>query len=326
MKRTLSLILIIIMVSSLMLGCAFLPDSIRISEVNFYVDGELYTSKTVNMGSSVSAPIAPKKENQIFVGWYSGGIFNYEFDFSNIILGDTNLHAYFVLDAVTVMNRMTTETIKSVVTVENKCYNAAFGGIIETEAGISQGSGVVVDISGGYCFVLTNNHVIEKNARYDKQSITVEDPWGNKYDAYVYQKNASTSPAKDASYDLALIYFKYNPDETKPQLQRIEFGSDPEDGDYVLSLGSPRAQRNAVTVGSVIEYRILNAEEGSSIANINFEVIHHNAIADHGSSGGPLVTPDGKLCGLNFAGYENTKYGCAIPMSKILEFMYQYVY
>ena len=84
MKRTLSLILIIIMVSSLMLGCAFLPDSIRISEVNFYVDGELYTTKTVNTGSTVSAPIAPKKENHIFVGWYSGGIFNYEFDFSNI--------------------------------------------------------------------------------------------------------------------------------------------------------------------------------------------------------------------------------------------------
>ena len=198
--------------------------------------------------------------------------------------------------------------------------------IIETEAGISQGSGVVVDVSGGYCYILTNNHVIQKNGSYANQSITVEDPWGNQYEAHVYQKTASSSPAKDASYDLALIYFKYTPDEEKPQLQRIEFGSDPEDDDYVLSLGSPRAQRNSVTVGNVIEYRNLSAEEGSSIENITFEVIHHNAIADHGSSGGPLVTPDGKLCGLNFAGYENTKFGCAIPMSKILEFMYKYVY
>lgn len=324
MKRSLSLILVIIMILTLLASCN-LPDEFKMSTVNFYVDGELYATKVVNTGGTVSAPLAPKKDNQIFVGWYSGGLFSYEFDFSNMIIGNTDLHAYFVLDAVSVMNRMTTETVKSVVTVENKGYNTAFGSIIETSSGTAQGSGVVIDISGGYCFVLTNNHVVEKNTNYANQEITVEDPWGNRYTANVYKKTASLS-AMDKNYDLALIYFKYTVDEEKPHLQEIPLGSDPKVGEYVISIGSPKAQRNAVTVGNALKYITLKSDETSDLSNVKFEVIYHNAIADHGSSGGPLVTADGKLCGLNFAGYESNNHGCAIPLSKINEFLNKYVY
>ena len=57
-----------------------------------------------------------------------------------------------------------------------------------------------------------------------------------------------------------------------------------------------------------------------------FDIIIHNALIDHGSSGGPLLNASGKLVGLNFAGFESNHHGCAVPMSKINEFLNTYVY
>ena len=70
-------------------------------------------------------------------------------------------------------------------------------------------------------------------------------------------------------------------------------------------------------------YQKVNTEENDAM---DFEAIVHSAIINHGSSGGPLVDPYGRLVGLNFAGSESLTYGCAIPISKINEFLDIYVY
>ena len=129
----------------------------------------------------------------------------------------------------------------------------------------------------------------------------------------------------DPSYDLALICFKYDQTEA-PKLAEIEIGYDPQIKDYVVALGSPLGQKNAITYGKVLNYQKLNAAGGEEIDEVTFDIIYHNALLDHGSSGGPLLDTSGKLVGLNFAGFENNHYGCAIPLSKITEFLGKYVY
>lgn len=323
--RFIAFAMVLMMLVGVLSGCDFLPDNIKTCTVSFYVDGELFTTKTVSIGSTVSSPRAPEKENQVFVGWFAEGILTYEHDFSSKILVDTSLHAHYTLDAVSLTNKITTTTMRSVVVVKNKSYNTGLGGLVEIDFSISQGSGVVLDISGGYCYVLTNYHVIEMDEGYARQTLTVEDPWGEQYEAKVYRSSKTQKYAMDAKYDLALIYFPYTPTGDY-QLLEIETGVDPSPKSYVVSLGAPTGQKNSVTYGSVIEYRKLNYTEENKNDEVEFDIIYHSAIIDHGSSGGPLLDSTGKLVGLNFAGYETTKHGCAIPISKITEFMNKYVY
>jgi len=324
MKKYLSLLLVFVLMLSFVTSCDFLPDEIQFCDVNFYVDGELFATKTVMRGQTVSMPIHPAKENQLFLGWFIDSVIAYEFDFSSPVLINMDLHARYTPDAVTITNMLTTQTMRSVVTVLNKCYNTAVGGMIEMESLTSQGSGVIVDISGGYVFVLTNHHVVVGDSKFEKQSILVEDAWGNQFEASVYKNPYAPSEAMDKSYDLALLYFKYDNEIGSP-MQEIEMANDPLPGEFVISLGAPNAQKNAITYGEVIDYQMLDGE-GTDTSDVPFEIIYHSALIDHGSSGGPLLNAEGKLVGLNYAGFEINNYGCAIPVSKIIEFMDIYVY
>ncbi len=326
MKRVISLLLVVLIISTLLISCDFLPDDIKTCKVNFYLDGELISTQTVGRGKTVSAPNSPTKENQIFVGWFVDGLFTYEYDFSSKVLLDTDLHGYFTLDAIAVTNMITTSAMKGLVSIKNKSYNTSMGGLVETTSSTSQGSGVVIEISNGFAYVLTNYHVVNQDEGYAKQKISVFDPWGNEYAATVYKHPRLSNSAMDKSYDLALLYFQYTETE-EPLLNAIDMATkNPERGEYVVSLGAPRGQKNSITYGRALAYQKLSAAEGEPVADVVFDIILHNALIDHGSSGGPLLDPTGKLVGINFAGYESNNYGCAIPLSKIVEFLNKYVY
>lgn len=322
MKRIISVLLIFIIIATTLSGCFALPGADGYKRVNFYVDGEPYASRSVASGSVIPMPNEPIKENHIFVGWYTDSIFSTEFDFSTPIYTNINLHAKFVLDAVSVTNMATFELMHSVVTVNNKCYNSGVLGM-EVESATSLGSGVVIDISGGWCYVLTNQHVVEAYEGFEKQEFTVEDAWGNVFEAKIFEKKNGPGPAVDENYDLALLCFKYSPEDPDEMLKELLFGDDPEVGEYIISLGSPDGQKNSISYGQVLDYRKIDTQDGSKV---NFDIVFHNATISHGSSGGPIVSPDGSLAGINFAGYENGSYGCAIPMSKVLEFLNIYAY
>lgn len=326
MKRILSLVIILIMSVSLLCSCDILSEQAILCKVNFYVDGELYETKTVSMGQTVSEPKLPEKENQIFVAWGTDGLISYKFDFSQRILGNMDLHAYFTIDAISLTNMITKETIKSTVTIKNKSYNMGMGGFMEKESKVSQGSGVVIDISDGYCYVLTNCHVVDKEDGFENQTISVVDPWGEVYEAKIYKSKQKSDYAMSEEYDLALIYFKYSTSEDNSLKEISMSPSNIKIGEYIVALGSPAGLQNAITYGQVVEYQPIKAESGSSMEKIAFDVVIHDAPIDHGSSGGALINTKGELIGINFAGYNNGKYGCAIPISKVIEFMDLYVY
>lgn len=325
MKKIISLIIVVILASMLICGCSILPEELKFCEVNFYVDGQLYDTKTVAIGKTVSAPQSPEKKNEIFVAWGTEGLISYEYDFSSKVITDINLHAYFVIDAISLTNMITQQTMKSIVTVKTKCYNTVNGTAIESNSQVAQGSGVVIDISGGFCYVLTNHHVVEMIEGFAKQNFTVEDPWGNIYEAQIYRKSVKYDYAMSEEYDLALLCFQYDP-TTSNVLEEITMGEDPKVNDYVVALGTPAGLQNAITYGSVLEYEQINAGDDQSLQKVNFDIIVHNALLDHGSSGGALLNTSGNLVGINFAGYSEGVYGCSIPISKVLKFLNLYVY
>jgi S1-C subfamily serine protease len=292
-------------------------------KVNFYVDGELYDTSTVMVGQTVSSPINPKKENYIFTGWRTDGEISFAYDFSTKVIFDMNLHATFAPDAVKIGNMINEKTLKSTVKVLGKSYNTMMGGLVATEASISQGSGAVIDISGGYAYVLTNRHVVTKLEGYDKHSISVEDPWGNTYDAKIYK---NVEYAISEAYDLALICFEYAPEHKDRSLIEFELGKDAKVGDCVISIGNPRGLINSVTYGYALAYQKIEADEESAISNVKFDVLVHDGPITHGSSGGALVDACGRLVGLNFAVLGGGAYGCSIPISRIEEFLSIYVY
>ena len=63
-------------------------------EVSFFVEDELYETKSVEKGSSVSRPIDPVKEEYSFTGWYTAD--DNEWFFSNVITDKISLYAKFI--------------------------------------------------------------------------------------------------------------------------------------------------------------------------------------------------------------------------------------
>lgn len=329
MKRTLSILLSFSIIITLLTGCGLLS-SVSLGDtakVNFYVDGEIYKSVSVQRGHSVDMLEAPAKENQIFIGWYTDGLFSTEFDFSDEVFLDINLYAKYTIDAISATDMVHNRAILSVVTVYNRSFNLAMGGLIETDYATVQGSGVVINISSsGYCYVITNCHVAQTVEGFENSTLKIEDPWGNTYDATIYKNKNKSEQAISEDYDLALLCFKYEPKDEHRLMAMGVADKDPVIGEYVISLGTPEGMKNTVTYGLINRYGRVNVAEDGKLEGIQFDVIIHSSDINHGSSGGPLLNLRGELVGLNFAGFESGGSGCAIPISKINEFLDIYVY
>lgn len=315
MKRTLSLCLTLFLVLGVLSGCQLITD--RTCRVEFYVDGTFYTSTYGVSGSTLNLPSDPYIENMHFDGWYLDASLTSPYNPAGPIWTDLKLYASFVPDAVSLTNMITSETVKSLVKIENRCYNI---GIISGSSATSQGSGVIYQVSNGYCYVLTNAHVVEKTAGYSNQSFTVADAYGNEYDAQLYKSSKTGLLAYSEESDLALLYFKCSEEVA---ISAVTFAKEEAAiGEYVVALGSPLGQINAISVGIVGSFGKIKLSDGET----SFDGIYHSAPIDHGSSGGPLVNTQGELVGLNFAGSENSSYGCAIPLSVIEKFINTYVF
>ncbi|MBQ9756361.1 MAG: trypsin-like peptidase domain-containing protein [Clostridia bacterium] len=321
-------ILIIFLLSLSFVGCATKPTTPELPpdyetpdqplnySVTFVCDFTDYL-KTVSVeeGKTVSTPKDPERDNYIFCGWYDEDFLE-EYDFSQAVSSDLTLHAKYRLDGVTLTNSISTDLIKGVVKVYNRCYNANFFG--ETGYSLSQGSGFCFKIENGNYFILTNNHVISKNSSYSYQKFTVEDYQGKTYEAQLYNS------AKSSAYDLACLYFTTTTTNVKALSLTTD---DPSVSSDVISLGAPNSQANSITYGKISDYDTVTlSSSASSDSKITFEVIYHNAIINNGSSGGPLLNSDLKVVGVNYAGQKDTDLGFAIPISKVQEFLTQFVY
>ncbi len=277
---------------------------------------------SVENGLTISTPVDPSKNNHIFFGWYTESNFANRYDFSKPVTKDLTLYAKFVLDTVGLTNKISTDTIKGVVTVYNKSYNSFLG--IETSSTTSQGSGVCFKIQNGYYYILTNCHVALKDADFDDQQITIKDYQGNTYEGHIYKNPNKTYSAIAASYDLACIYFTSSTSNVKslPLLS-----TNPTVETDVIALGAPNGQANCITFGSIVDYKkITLSNTPTSESNVTFNILRHTASIDNGSSGGPILNSNLKVIGINYAGSGSGVYGYSIPAEKVREFLEIYVY
>jgi putative serine protease PepD len=161
-------------------------------------------------------------------------------------------------------------------------YRRAHKGVVEitvtSQLGQSQGSGFVYDSSGD---IVTNEHVAA-----DASSISVRFSNGASYDAQLVGSDAST--------DLAVIKV----DAPRSVLFPLTLGNSDSltVGDSVVAIGSPFGLEETVTSGIVSAlHRQMSSPNGFAINNS----IQTDAAINHGNSGGPLLSTQGRVVGVN---------------------------
>jgi putative serine protease PepD len=184
-------------------------------------------------------------------------------------------------------------------------YEQTHEGVVEITVGAqggpqAQGSGFVVDDEG---HVVTNQHVVD-----GATSISVMFSNGESYDA--------TLVGSDPSTDLAVI----DVDAPASVLHPLDLGDSDAlaVGDGVVALGSPFGLEGTLTTGVVSAlHRQMTAPNGYAIN----DAIQTDAAINHGNSGGPLLSLDGEVVGVN-AQIESESggsdgVGFAIPSSTV---------
>ncbi|MGO3521215.1 MAG: S1C family serine protease [Leuconostoc mesenteroides] len=164
---------------------------------------------------------------------------------------------------------------------------------LETASG---GSGVVYKISGGYAYIITNNHVVADSD--ELQLITAS---GKKIQA--------TIVGTDSSKDLALLKAKTTDIKTS-----ASFGNAKklQSGQQVLAIGSPLGSDYATSLTSGIvsaPRRTLSAEETGSSATT---AIQTDAAINPGNSGGPLINLKGQVVGINSSKIASSTDGTSV--------------
>ena len=189
------------------------------------------------------------------------------------------------------------QLIPAVVTVE------ARQGTLNRGVGI--GTGFFYSTDGR---ILTNAHVLPEDATGEVRvtlsdghripaKIIGRDVWG---DVAVLQADGGPFPALELAGNLEL---------------RI--------GEPVLAIGSPRNFRNTATSGIVsgldrLIPRTVNTESGPMAIPLR-GLIQTDAAVNQGNSGGPLVTADGRVVGINTAVQSNANdIGFALPIAGIV--------
>ena len=159
----------------------------------------------------------------------------------------------------------------------------------------SLGSGVIVSPEG---YVLTNNHVVERGARFrvglvDGRELTA--------------KLIGTDP----SSDLAVLKL-----ETRERLPAVPIGRSEEllIGETVIAIGNPFGLASTVTTG-VVSALHRNFKAGGRTL---FDFVQTDASINPGNSGGPLLDIEGRLIGINTAilGDRSAGIGFAIPIDR----------
>jgi serine protease Do len=194
----------------------------------------------------------------------------------------------------------------AVVTVTSAVRTSSFFG---TPTGTAVGTGFIVRSDG---VILTNNHVIENATK-----ITVTLAEGTDLSARVL--------ATDPEHDLAVLKV----DRTGLPAVTLGDSSTVEVGERVVAIGYALDLQGGPTVTSgilssltrTIQVQDASGAAGQPSVKTYTDVLQTDAALNAGNSGGPLVTLDGEVIGVNAAGNaqaENIGFAIAIDAAKPL--------
>lgn len=152
----------------------------------------------------------------------------------------------------------------------------------------SHNNGAFMEEGSGFIYqseyIITSDHVIASRG-YAKDSIQVSlgenDSWRN-----------AEIVGRDTDSDLAVLKAETLP----PEARSLDFSqSNPEIGQELLIIGNPYGEGENMTTGTVTGVNgTLIVDEGMVINN----VVELETTIYPGNSGGPIITPDGKVAGV----------------------------
>lgn len=155
---------------------------------------------------------------------------------------------------------------------------------LRSQPSIGQASGVIVKPEG---YILTNSHVV-----HDMDNITVQLTDGREFTAKVL--------GEDPNSDLALIKV----DATQLPYLTLGNSDDLEVGQWIAAVGNPFGLQATLTVG------VVSAKSRNNLDIARYEdFIQTDASINRGNSGGPLLTLDGEVVGINTAIATNASAG-----------------
>lgn len=286
-------------------------------------NGEENIHRTVLSGERVSSPADPACDGKIFLGWFTDPTLTERYDFSAGVTHDLDLYASYLSDYAAWLNRLTLDFVPATVTVYTASTKSGMFGFADKTTSLKSGSGVIFYRNANYYYLLTNNHVVTKDADATGVSYEIEDYRGATYDA----TNQIQVIASDPDYDLAVVSFAGPTGENA--LSTVSLGTaDPALGSPLAAVGQPNGQKNAVTFGLAETYRVSDLQAESGISSVSFPVLFHTAPISQGSSGGAVVDEDLNIIAINFAeasdGDGSFVYGLAVPISRVREFLTKY--
>lgn len=186
-------------------------------------------------------------------------------------------------------------------TTNNSFYNMFYGRGIEQETQ-SAATGLIISKDG---YIVTNKHVVPE----DTTSVKVVTRDGKEYE------NVEVI-ARDSMNDIAFLKIPNVSDLTPAEFSQ----SDVTVGQKVIAIGNALGEyQNTVTAGIVSGVgRTITAQTSDGKAETLTNLVQTDAAINQGNSGGPLVTYDGKIVGINTAIVQGAEgLGFAIPTSEI---------
>ncbi len=164
------------------------------------------------------------------------------------------------------------------------------------------GSGIVIKRLGEKSIILTNAHVISKNGSPSKSVRVQSGRTRQIFDADILFW------AHDRSIHIDLAYLVVK-DKEGLLGQPVPFAKRVSEGDFVIAVGNPLDETFLIDDG-----KVLRTTEGS----LGTKTIYHDALIEHGSSGGGLFNSRGELVGINTYIAGDKKTGIAVFCDGIL--------
>ena len=214
------------------------------------------------------------------------------------------------------VSAMSKEALKSIVSITNVAvqqvpdfFSFFQGGNMEREVKMS-GSGVILEKTKDYLYMITNHHVID-GAR--DLSVTFSDDKTYAAEVMKYDENN----------DIAIIRVRIKnlSESTLSEIKPIKIGDSNslEIGESVVAIGNALGYGQSVTTG-VVSAVNRNFAPKESLDTKTY--IQTDAAINPGNSGGALLNMKGELVGINTAKIASSSIegmGYAIPMARVLE-------
>jgi S1-C subfamily serine protease len=170
-----------------------------------------------------------------------------------------------------------------------------------------EGTGVVYKTSGGYAYIITNNHVIERHDGSASKRIRVTLPSGSRVTA--------TLIGRDKTTDLAVLRVKSK--RVVPATFRTDLSA-LQKGDFVVAIGKVKQLKQPIVSGNVTNFYKNIDYPDPALSGVH-EIIESTVPLDHGDSGGPLLDHLSRVVGINMAKFLDEPGGISLPADLVVE-------